>query len=84
MVNNTIWLEPQGKWNYGSARSGLSPKWINEQPVYVFRDRSLALAERGSPAALTLEGNSLVTGFILGVVASYVADYLYDKSKRRR
>ena len=57
---------------------------MNEQPVYVFRDRSLALAERGSPAALTLEGSSLVTGFILGIAASYVADYLYDKSKKRR
>ena len=84
MSSSTIYGHMQGAWMKGSTQRGLSPKWINEEPVYVFRDRSLALPERGSPAALTLEGNSLVTGFILGVVASYVTDYLYDKSKRRK
>ena len=85
MVQGTIFMEQTGKWQKGSRdMSALRGKWVNEQPVYVFRDRSLALAERGSPAALTLEGSSLVTGFILGIAASYVADYLYDKSKRRK
>ena len=83
VVNNTIFMEPQGKWNYGSARSGLSPKWINEQPVYSFRDRSIMLPERGSPASLAVDP-SMVSGFLLGVAASLVADYLFFKKGRKR
>jgi hypothetical protein len=64
--------------------AGLKGKFVNEQPAYVFRDRSLMLPERGSPAALVIDQSSLVTGFILGVVASYAANILYDKGKRRR
>ena len=84
MVNNTIWLEQQGKFMYGSRdMAALKGKWVNEQPVYVFRDRSLMLAERGSPASLVVDP-SLVAGFLLGVAASYVADALYFKGRRKR
>jgi len=85
-MDGTIWLEPQGKWNYGSARSGLAPKWVNESPAYVFRDRSFGLTEAGSPASLEVEGGSFVKGLLIGVAGSLVANYLYDhrKGKRRR
>ena len=83
IVNNTIWLEAQGKWNYGSARSGLAPKWVNEVPVYSFRDRSVMLPEAGSPASLTIDPG-LVSGFVLGVAASLVANYLYKPKGRKR
>ena len=84
MVFGTIWLEPQGKFNYGSRdMAALRGKWINESPAYVFRDRSLALPEAGSPASLAIDP-SLVTGFLLGVAASVVANYLYSGKRRKR
>lgn len=83
MSSSTIYGHMQGVWMKGSTQHGLSPKWINEQPAYVFRDRSLALPERGSPASLVVDP-SLVTGFLLGVAASYVADALYFKGRRER
>ena len=83
MVNNTIFGEMQGYWMKGSTRHGLSPKWVNESPVYVFRDRSFPLVERGSPASLVVDP-SLVTGFLLGVAASVVGNYLYTGKRRKR
>jgi len=68
----TIFNEPQGKWMKGSAMSGLAPKWVGEEPAYVYRTRSVGLPEPGSPLLLEGERSSLVTGFLLGVVASYI------------
>jgi hypothetical protein len=85
LVEGTIWREQQGYWLKGSRdMAALRGKWMNEQPAYVFRDRSLMLPERGSPAALVIDQSSLVTGFLLGVVASYVAGYVYKPKRRRR
>lgn len=83
MSSDTIWGRMQGHWLQGSVQPGLSPKWINEKAVYVFRDRSLPVAEAGSPRALAYEQGSLVTGFLLGVAASYLANALYFKRRRR-
>jgi len=81
MVQGTIFMEQTGRWMKGSRdMAALKGKFVNESPAYVFRDRSLALPEKGSPAALEVERGSLVTGFLLGLVASYI----YSKGKRRK
>ena len=63
--------------------AGLKGKWVNEMPVYSFRDRSVMLPEAGSPASLEVDPG-LVSGFLLGVAASLVANYLYSGKRRKR
>ena len=63
--------------------AALKGKWVNETPVYSFRDRSVMLPEVGSPASLEVDPG-LVTGFLLGVAASLVANYLYSGKRRKR
>ena len=82
-MSDTIFGRMQGVWMKGSTQHGLGPKWINEVPVYSFRDRSVMLPEAGSPASLEVDPG-LVSGFLLGVAASLVANYLYSGKRRKR
>ena len=82
---DTIYGHQQGVWMKGDrGGAALKGKFVNEQAAYVYRDRSYALAEQGSPSLATAEQTSFIKGLFVGIIGSLVADYLYDQSKRRR